>query len=671
MNIKIENLSFSYGDTAIYNNFNLSISGPGLYALTGPNGSGKTTLLKLIAKQLSKDSGSIIVNNEEIETENYPHISYIEGDEYLFDHLTVKETLLLFRIDLNILDVFNLADIIDQKCISLSKGERQRLYLLIMLETAKDIILMDEATANLDKETEAKIFARIKELSKDKLIIYVTNNIDCYKFADEIIDIYKDSQNFSNDKSVIATNNNFKYKMRDKCFNLKITNLLSLITVLLFIVSSILVLVSYIYDKKNLYYNNASHSLDTISLLSKEPRGYTYNYIEEDNELLGLSYNNKLFSNFYVSFTKEINGYNISKNEMIISSELYDKLPAYCDENLGGETGKYFENLSGWNITRENGSFYFTSVYDDSARIKVIPSDVISFKVFYMNKETFNSIIGSLYELLFEGMDMYNPDPNAVLSLPYTLDIRGMITTSIKLDKFVIDSSLSGKQIVTNSKFSTDKIYFIDNEIDNIEIIKTNSSYTRISVELATELMEYCDTVYANEYASSIYVNVDNINEVANFLLDNNIFLYNNVSENIYRIITYGDNIVDFYIIFWVVFLVMSIVIIFLSKYLFCKTNQNSIKLFKALGFSKKNVIFYLLKKDAIFNIIIIFGMCLGFLLLKNGIRYDNIVLYLYVKPVILYLLLIGIIVAILIEQILGNIFLIYKYYNKKTDSLN
>lgn len=189
--IKIENLSFNYNSTNIFNNLNLLINKLDFVSLIGPSGSGKSTLLKIIAKILTNYAGNIFVENTNLK--NYkPNFGYMPQNHLLLPWKTVLENLLIPLIIngkkttdakntvCNLLEEFSLANIINNYPNELSGGQKQRVSLLRSILINSNLLLLDEPFSQLDAFTKINIqkFLYSVYLKYKYTILLVTHDID-------------------------------------------------------------------------------------------------------------------------------------------------------------------------------------------------------------------------------------------------------------------------------------------------------------------------------------------------------------------------------------------------------------------------------------------------------------------------------------------------------------
>ena len=208
-NIQILNLSFAYNKNNILYNFNAQASTSTPLILKGASGTGKSTFLSLLLKINTPDSGEILINGHNIHktTESFSNLLAYVGPEPFLIPNTVKENLLYFYpkkidddIDLKIYKTLKKVELYDDiiqldKSINtflneqtqLSTGQKQRLSIARAILREPKILILDEATANIDHETEKKIIKSIDELKKQMTIIIVTHKNTFDHFSENII----------------------------------------------------------------------------------------------------------------------------------------------------------------------------------------------------------------------------------------------------------------------------------------------------------------------------------------------------------------------------------------------------------------------------------------------------------------------------------------------------
>ena len=168
--LKLDGVRKKYKSKKIFDNAWLEINSPGLYLVKGKNGSGKTTLFNIL--------GGFISFKGRVYNGFNHNMSYMFQNSYLIEHFTIKEHFEIFDIDLKLLDCFNLKDKLECLPKMLSSGEKQRIALLIALHSGKDLILLDEPFANLDKENILITLNIINKIKKNAIILLISHDND-------------------------------------------------------------------------------------------------------------------------------------------------------------------------------------------------------------------------------------------------------------------------------------------------------------------------------------------------------------------------------------------------------------------------------------------------------------------------------------------------------------
>ncbi len=193
--LKIEHLSFGYGDKLILNEVSFSASLGEIIALIGVSGSGKTTLFRLISGHLVPLSGSIAVEGE---------TTYMRQEDLLLPWRTVMENLLLFselgrrsqdKIGLRaeaeqLLERLSLGTIENDYPDTLSGGMRQRVALARSLLQKRPLMLLDEPFASLDVILREELYVLMREIRDlyGKTVVMVTHDFrDAIALADRIL----------------------------------------------------------------------------------------------------------------------------------------------------------------------------------------------------------------------------------------------------------------------------------------------------------------------------------------------------------------------------------------------------------------------------------------------------------------------------------------------------
>ena len=194
--IKCHNLTKRYGGKLALDNVDLIIEENNIVGLLGPNGSGKTTIIKIINGLLSKTSGEIKVKDNDIGTETKKIISYLPDKNYLDLSMKVKDAINYFKsfyedFDTDkaykLLNDLNIDD--NSKLKTLSKGNLEKVELILVMSRNADIYILDEPIGGVDPASRDYILNTIlSNYKKGASIIIATHLIaDIESILDRVI----------------------------------------------------------------------------------------------------------------------------------------------------------------------------------------------------------------------------------------------------------------------------------------------------------------------------------------------------------------------------------------------------------------------------------------------------------------------------------------------------
>jgi ABC-type multidrug transport system fused ATPase/permease subunit len=210
--IVFENVSFAYPNShkIILENLNLTLKSGSKIGLVGNNGAGKTTFVKLLCRIYDPTKGRILVNGidlKEISTKEWWSYLGIMFQDYASYDFKAKEAIAIGRpeIALNFARVRNAADVsqaaefieawkdkfehqigVEFGGIEPSKGQRQKLSIAKVIYRNAKIMILDEPTASVDAESEAKIFNSLENLSKDTTALLISHDFSTISECDQI-----------------------------------------------------------------------------------------------------------------------------------------------------------------------------------------------------------------------------------------------------------------------------------------------------------------------------------------------------------------------------------------------------------------------------------------------------------------------------------------------------
>lgn len=206
--IEFQNVRFAY-DTGkeVLNDISLIAPAGSITALVGSSGSGKTTLAGLAASYLQPAAGKILVDEIDLKTirlESYrQHLAVVLQDEFLFEG-TIRENILFGRPDasqseiINAVEAANLKEFTDglekgldtligERGVKLSGGQRQRVAIARALLANPRVLFLDEATSNLDAESEMLIQESLAGLMQGRTTFVIAHRLSTIRRADQIL----------------------------------------------------------------------------------------------------------------------------------------------------------------------------------------------------------------------------------------------------------------------------------------------------------------------------------------------------------------------------------------------------------------------------------------------------------------------------------------------------
>lgn len=204
--IVFDHVNFGYTkEKQVLKDVSFTIAPKSFVALVGESGCGKSTIASLIMGDYGAESGEVRLGGSSVRdiatSALYQKITRVRHDSYLFKG-TVLENLrmgkadateaelydVLRRVDLydTIMEKGGLSMPIEEKASNLSGGQKQRLVLARAILHDSDIYIFDEATSNIDVESEDKIMQVVQELAKTKLVILISHRLANVKKADQI-----------------------------------------------------------------------------------------------------------------------------------------------------------------------------------------------------------------------------------------------------------------------------------------------------------------------------------------------------------------------------------------------------------------------------------------------------------------------------------------------------
>ncbi len=206
-NIKIINLRFKYNKNFVINNLSLDIKSGEKIGLVGLSGAGKTTLVNLLMRLYDANNGKILIDEQDIKHVSQDslrrNISFIPQDATMFNR-TIRENIEYGKIGANDKEIIAAAkkasahqfikkspngyeSLVGDRGIKLSGGQRQRIAIARAFLKNSPILILDEATAALDSETESVIQESFEKLSHGRTTIVIAHRLSTLRNMDRII----------------------------------------------------------------------------------------------------------------------------------------------------------------------------------------------------------------------------------------------------------------------------------------------------------------------------------------------------------------------------------------------------------------------------------------------------------------------------------------------------
>ena len=206
-----ENIRFSYGEKPIINGITLDIPERTTTAIVGPSGGGKTTLCHLLSRFWDVDAGHVTLGGHDVREYDMDSLmrnfSFVFQNVYLF-HDTIANNIRFGQPDSPMEQVITAAKkarchdfimklpqgyetVIGEAGGSLSGGERQRLSIARAMMKDAPIVILDEATANVDPENEKELMEAVGTLTQEKTVIMIAHRLKTVRHADQILVVDK------------------------------------------------------------------------------------------------------------------------------------------------------------------------------------------------------------------------------------------------------------------------------------------------------------------------------------------------------------------------------------------------------------------------------------------------------------------------------------------------
>ncbi len=529
----------------VINDTSLTLPDKGLIALIGPSGCGKTTLLNVIGGLDKANNGNVYLDDKKITTINtYKkdklrnlHIGYIFQDYKLLDNMSVYDNVAISLRMIGIKDkkevkkrVEYILERLDmyryryRPCGMLSGGERQRVGIARALVKNPDIILADEPTGNLDSKNTIEIMNIIKSISKDKLVILVTHEVDLAKFyATRIIEILDGKVEKDYDNKNI---NNLDYRIDNK-FYLK----------------------DFKYHNKNHdnninieMYSDDNDKLDLV-IIFKNGNLYIKNNLDDKIEVIDNSSNIELINDKYKQLDKSIYEKYSFDFDKIINNNL--KLKYTSIFNIFTIFSNGFKKVFAYSFVKKIllAGFFLSSLFVTYSVSNLIGLSTVRDKDFINTNKNYLLMQGS--KISINDYETYEKLDDIEYIIPGTSKVTLNVNTDLYYQtqgsNVTISGSLASVDMLDDSLLIYGTMPKEKNEIvidkmvyDKSESLKMLGMYNvekmlGTKVYLGDRLLEYTITGIVDMESPSIYTyNSEFINIIDNSS-SNNIGLYDNI----------------------------------------------------------------------------------------------------------------------------------------------
>lgn len=657
--IELKNICKSYHSNGVYEialkNINLKLPSTGLISVVGKSGSGKTTLLNIIGSLDNSDFGELIVDgknirdfkDDELDSYRNKYISFIFQNYNLIDHMSVLDNIKLKRIisndDENVviydseeaLKKVGLYKYKNKLPIYLSGGERQRVAIARAISSDSKIVLCDEPTGALDHKTGIEILNILKELSKEKLVIMVTHNLElAKKYSSRIItmedgeiisDVGKDNKCDSEEEFKITKNKlDIKTIIKIAYGNLKLKkkrNILLALTSSIGIIgiSIILSISNGFNDSLDDYEKYISNKVPVVISSYKEEKSKKYS----DSKIINISnsessnYINKMFINYFNDVNKDdieyikynyLIKFNIlgkDNNYFEIDNNLFSTIPCNVKENYdlveGRLPSKYNEVLVEINIDNS-----LSSNISKALNIKNNNSleDIVNRELklvlnndYYMKQED-GFVVRPINK------DMYENKNNTTLKVVGIIKVKNEKIEEINSSNSIYYMDSLVNQVISSNKSSD----IINNQKSkNINLITKESLNEKEKNELLCYLgSDKCINsifIYPKSFESKDNI-INYIDKYNNDYVQNKVSIIDE-SKALYDMsIKIIDIVTTVLVFFSSISLFVSSIMIGIITYISVLERKKEIGILRSMGVSKKNIKYLFICENIILGFI-------------------------------------------------------------------
>ena len=547
--LRLKHIYKKYDNTKnILNDINLILPSKGLISIVGVSGSGKSTLLNLIGGIDKPSKGKIFINNVEVTNFNkyeldWYHdkfVGFIFQHYNLIDYLTVEDNLKLVSNNYNyILKKLNIYYLRNKKVSLLSGGEKQRVAIARGVIKNPRILLCDEPTGALDVNSSNIIMNILKDLSKDRLVIVVTHNLDlANKYSNNILRM--------EDGHLLNSINNKDDRVKLHINKVKYKNIFKII-------------INHLLNKKKrniLISISFAIGLIALGLVLSISSGFKKSLDKEEKNSL---------SKYPIIISKTSN--NIEDELNNNRNNDLDKIYSYDINHVNNITIDYVDKL---NVINNNLSY---KIYKYEIDNHIINTSLINKDNFY---NEFDMLYGSRINNLYDVVLILDSNNNIN---KYDMSIIGLTNDNYTYDSLNNYVFYIGEQPYTIKGIIRSKKDSVLNELSGI-LYNSDAFINNIPSEI---------DLYPINYDNKQVV-IDKLNEYKNVKYQDLSTSFKNISNNLI------DGISIVLIVFSITTLIVSSILISILTYINISEYKHEIGIYKSLGISNLNIqlIFYL-----------------------------------------------------------------------------
>ena len=205
--VAYDDVTFGYGEDSVLDDVSFTVDGGDTVALVGPTGAGKSTVMKLLLRMYDPDDGAVRIDGQDLRDVQIPSvrraIGYVSQETFLF-YGTVRDNIAYGTFDATDAEIRAAAEaaeahqfvenlpegyetMVGERGVKLSGGQRQRIAIARAMLKDPDILVLDEATSDVDTETEMLIQRSLDELTADRTTFAIAHRLSTIKDADTIL----------------------------------------------------------------------------------------------------------------------------------------------------------------------------------------------------------------------------------------------------------------------------------------------------------------------------------------------------------------------------------------------------------------------------------------------------------------------------------------------------